>query len=184
MCLMVMHMSMSEAIHGGVHEFETTKQFLESMKEKFVESEKVETGTLMTSLTNMYYDGNGNMCEHIMKTLDVVSKMKTIDVVISFYFLVHLALNSLPLQFGQLKVTYNALREKWGLNELISICAQEKGEKVNLVHHANGKKASKYSKKPGKFNKKNFHSNAHGGPEPVKFKDHKCFFYKKKGHVK
>ncbi|GAV76943.1 UBN2_2 domain-containing protein [Cephalotus follicularis] len=127
----------------------------------------------MTSLTNMHYDGNGNVREHIMNMIDLVSKLNSLDVFISNSFLVHLALNSLPSQFGKLKVTYNVSREKWGLNKLISIFAQEeerlrreRGEKVNLVHHVNGKKALKYSKKPRKFSKKNFHVNAPGGLEP------------------
>ncbi|GAV84021.1 UBN2 domain-containing protein [Cephalotus follicularis] len=114
MCLMVMCRTMSEAICGGVPESENASQFLESVKEKLVESEKAKSGTLMTSLTNMHYDGNGNVCEHNMKMFDMVSKLKSLDVVISNSFLVHLALNFLPLQFGQLKVTYNASREKWG----------------------------------------------------------------------
>ncbi|GAV92126.1 UBN2 domain-containing protein, partial [Cephalotus follicularis] len=107
MCLMVMRRTMSEAIRGGVPESENASQFLEFVKEKFVESEKAETGTLMTSLTNMHYNGNGNVREHIMKMIDVVSKLKSLDVVISDSFLIHLTLNSLPLQCGQLKVTYN-----------------------------------------------------------------------------
>ncbi|GAV61306.1 hypothetical protein CFOL_v3_04833, partial [Cephalotus follicularis] len=67
MCLMVMHRTMSEAIRGGVPESENASQFLEFVKEKFVESEKADTGTQMTSLTNMHYNGNGNVREHIIK---------------------------------------------------------------------------------------------------------------------
>ncbi|GAV81857.1 UBN2 domain-containing protein [Cephalotus follicularis] len=99
MCLMVMRRSMSEAIYG-VLEYENARQFLEYVKEKFVESKKAETGSLITNFTNMQYDGNGNVCEQIMKMIDVVSKLKPLDVLISDSFLVHLALNSLPSQFG------------------------------------------------------------------------------------
>ena len=49
-------------------------------------------------------------------------------------FLVHMALNSLPSKYGQLKVSYNTQKEKWGIDELISMCAQEedrlKGDKT------------------------------------------------------
>ncbi|GAV56711.1 UBN2_3 domain-containing protein [Cephalotus follicularis] len=65
MCLMVMCRSMPEPIRGGVPEYENARQFLESVKERFMESEKGETGSLMISLTNMHYDGNGNIHEHI-----------------------------------------------------------------------------------------------------------------------
>lgn len=150
----------------------------------------------MTKLTNMNYDGNGNVREHIMKLTDIASKLKSLDVVISDSFLVQLAISSLPKEFGQLKVTYNSSREKWSLNELISICAQEeerlkreKGETVNFVNHGNGNQASKNFKKSGKKNKKPFQPNAGGekkglGPEPAKFKERRCFFCKKKGHMK
>ncbi|CAA2990234.1 Hypothetical predicted protein [Olea europaea subsp. europaea] len=36
-----------------------------------------------------------------------------------------LYLNSLPSKFNQLKVAYNAQRDKWNLNDLIAVCAQE-----------------------------------------------------------
>nr|DAD19300.1 TPA_asm: hypothetical protein HUJ06_020763 [Nelumbo nucifera] len=40
-------------------------------------------------------------------------------------FLVQFILNSLPSQFDQLKITYNAHKEKWSPSELISMCVQE-----------------------------------------------------------
>lgn len=54
--------TMFEAIRGGVPESESAKQFLDVVKENFVESEKAKTENLMTKLTNMNYDGNMVMC--------------------------------------------------------------------------------------------------------------------------
>lgn len=36
-----------------------------------------------------------------------------------------MSLNSLLGQYGQLKVSYNTQKEKWGMDDLISMCAQE-----------------------------------------------------------
>ena len=41
-------------------------------------------------------------------------------------FLVQFILNSLPFQFGPFKIHYNIHKDKWNLNELTSMCIQEK----------------------------------------------------------
>ena len=140
MSLLVMKRAMTETVRGGIPISENAKEFLDSVGEKFKESEKAETGNLMTALTSMQYDGVGSIREHIMKLIDLASKLKNLEITISDEFLVHLALNSLPSQYSQLKVTYNAQKDKWNLNELISICVQEeerlrkeKGKSVHLV---------------------------------------------------
>lgn len=53
----------------------------------------------MTKFTNMNYDSNGNVREHIIKLTDITSKLRSPDVVIFDSFLVHLATNSVSKQF-------------------------------------------------------------------------------------
>ncbi|CAN6680940.1 unnamed protein product [Malus baccata var. baccata] len=90
------------------------------IEEKFKESEKAETGTFPTQITSMKYDGVGSVREHILKMVDLAQKLKDLEVPMTDQFLVHMALNSLPPKYGQLKVSYNTQKDKWGIDELIS----------------------------------------------------------------
>ena len=51
---------------------------------------------------------------------------------------VQLALNSLPVQYDTLKVSYNTQKEKWSLHELLAQCVQEeerlKRGKIESAH--------------------------------------------------
>lgn len=64
-------------------------------------------------------------------------------------FFIHMALNSLPSNFEQLKVSYNTQNEKWTLDDLISICAQEEAriKKNQMINHINFMQADR-GKKP------------------------------------
>ncbi|CAL9010020.1 unnamed protein product [Prunus brigantina] len=78
--------------------------------------------------------------ENAKEYLDAVTrKLKALDIPIANPFLIHLVLNSLPSPYGYLKVIYNAQKDKWDLNELISVCVQEearikKENEANIVH--------------------------------------------------
>lgn len=69
-----------------------------------------------------------------MKMIDITTKLKAMKIVVEF--LVHMALNSLPASFSQLKTTYNSQKDKWTLNKLISISVQQEEVVVNLVLEA------------------------------------------------
>ncbi|RVW94600.1 Retrovirus-related Pol polyprotein from transposon TNT 1-94 [Vitis vinifera] len=97
-------------------------------------------------------------------------------------FLVHFILNTLQPQYGPFKISYNTHKDKWSINELMTMCVQEEGrslmeprESVMLVTQNKGKKGKSQASQKGKQQ------------IPPKFdikKDEKCFFCKKKGHVK
>ncbi|CAN6688327.1 unnamed protein product [Malus baccata var. baccata] len=135
--LMIIKRSMTNVVRGGFPDATNAKDFLASIKEKYKESPKTEIGNLMNSLTTMRYDGIESVREYILKMMDVAGKLRALEVPISKTFLVHVIMNSLPDSYTQLKVSYNALREKWDVNELIAICYEkEKDESFNLVHGA------------------------------------------------
>ena len=60
---------------------------------------------------------------YFMRLESITSKLKSLDIPIPIAFIVHQALNCLPAQISQLKTTYNEQRDKWNVNELISVCA-------------------------------------------------------------
>ncbi|PRQ34493.1 putative RNA-directed DNA polymerase [Rosa chinensis] len=191
MALIVMKRSMSETVRGGIPDIENAKDFYDAIAAKYKESEKAETGNLMNALISMKFDGVGSVREYIMKGTEIAAKLKDLKIPIEEAMLVHIVLNSLPPQYSQLLTTYNTQKDKWSLNELISICVQEedrikkgKGIAVNLV----SKPKTQY--KPKKYNfKPNSASTSKVVQGSQNFKSNKntslkCFFCRKPGHVK
>ncbi|KAM1502254.1 hypothetical protein ACFXTO_027626 [Malus domestica] len=184
--LLVIKKSMSDTVRGGIPESENAKEFLASIDEKFKESDKAETGNLMNELMTKRYNGIGCVREHILELLDIGARLNALKVPMSDPFLVHVALNSLPNEYSQLKSTYNAQKEKWSLNELIAICVHEEQhirqeifeKKVNMVtdHHNN---TARQDNNKGASNHSKLGVNK--GYKAVKGK---CFFCKKPGHMK
>ena len=58
---------------------------------------------------------------------DIAAQLKTLEVEISDSFLVHFILNTLPQQYGPFKISYNTHKDKWSINELLTMCVQEEG---------------------------------------------------------
>jgi hypothetical protein len=95
-----------------------------------LKNDKAETSTLLANLISMKYSGKGNIKKYIMQMSNLASKLKALNLEFSNDLLVHLVLISLPVQYGQFKVSYNCQKDKWMLNELISFCVQEE-ERLN-----------------------------------------------------
>ena len=94
-------------------------------------------------------------------------------------FFVHYILNSLSHQYKPLKISYNTHKDKWSINKLLTMCiheearlAAETGESAHMVTQERNKNQVKPKGK---------------GKGPVQGginKESKCFFCKKKGHMK
>lgn len=201
MSILIMKRTMAETVRGGIPNNDNAKAFLEAVGAKFKESQKVETTFLMNALTTSRYDDSSGVREHIMKMIDVASKLNELEVPISDPILVNMAINSLSSKFEHLKVSYNTQKETWDLNELISICAQEEerqkqeNKEMNLVHSAHMDNASGSGKSPNapKFSnapaKTAQPPKVNHGLKVKKFNFNKkgsfiCYFCKKAGHMK
>ena len=81
-----------------------------------------------------------------MEMRDVVAQLKKLEVEMSKSFLVCFILNNLPPQYGPFKISYNTHKNKWSINELMTMCVQEEGrllmeqgESAMLVMQRKGK---------------------------------------------
>ena len=92
--------------------------------------------------TSLKLTGIKGVCEHIMEMRDIVAQLNKLEVEMSESgpFLVYFILNILPLQYGPFKIFYNTHKNKWSINELMTMCVQEEerlimeqGESVMLV---------------------------------------------------
>ncbi|XP_034681558.1 uncharacterized protein LOC117911309 [Vitis riparia] len=114
-----------------------------------------------------------------MQMRDIAAQLKILEVEMSDSFLVHFILNTLPQQYGPFKISYDTHKDKWSINELLTMCVQEEGRlKMELGENAlmtmEGNDQNQ-AKKKGKSK-----IPPQGGIKKV----NKCFFCKKKGHMK
>ncbi|XP_028788270.1 uncharacterized protein LOC114744249 [Neltuma alba] len=146
--------------------------------------------TIMLELCAMKLTGISGIRQHIMKMRDLSSQLKTFEMEPIEQFLVQLILNSLPAQFDAFKVSYNTHKEKWSVDELLSMCVQEKtrllmsgkgaSKEAHLGESSNkggNRKGNKDDKKKKKKKKKKRIPPATASNK----KDARCFFCKKKG---
>ncbi|KAI5314255.1 hypothetical protein L3X38_043431 [Prunus dulcis] len=209
--LLIIQNAMEEHVRGGIKKCDTAKDFLAAISEKYQKSQKVETGNFLSTFTTMKHDGIGSVREHLLKMVDVANKLTSLEIPINDEFIVHMALNSLTPEYEKIKVSYHTQKDKWSVNELISICCEQedrlkKGKivAINLVDIVNGKKAGGPKKngnqkiggsKGGSTFGKKFSNDsavpAKSAQNPrtsenlkVNKKIAKCYFCQKYGHVR
>ncbi|CAN6440015.1 unnamed protein product [Victoria cruziana] len=125
MSLMIMMRTIPEDLRGAIIESVSAKKFLEKVEKSFAKNEKADTSTLLSELVTLKFNGKENIWEHIIKMSNICTKLKALGLNLPDDFTVHMVLLSLPLQYGQFKVSYSYQKEKWTLSELISHCADE-----------------------------------------------------------
>jgi gag-polypeptide of LTR copia-type len=110
--------------------------------------EKTEICIMLNKLCTIKYNGRNNIKEHILEMMNTALQLKTHKLDISKDMLVYLSLNSLPISFGQFKVSYNCQKESWTVNELISHCVlEEECLKTDKSESANIASTSKRKRK-------------------------------------
>ena len=176
--VMFIKTKISAGIRGSIEQYEKVKDLIKAIDEQFATSDKALASTLIIKFSTMKLTGVRGVRDHIMRMRDIAAQLKDLEVTMSDSFLVHYILTTLPHQYGPFKISYITHKDKWSINELLTMCVQEEerlmmeeGEKVNLT--VQGKKKKEYAKNKG-----------HIPPHPTIKKESKCFFCKKKGHVK
>ncbi|RYE20621.1 MAG: hypothetical protein EOP45_10750 [Sphingobacteriaceae bacterium] len=120
---------------------------MKAIDDQFVTSDKALTSTLIMQFSSIKLSGVGGIREYIMRMRDIAAQLKTLEVEMSETFLVHFILCTLPQQYGPFKISYNTHKDKWSINELMTMCVQEEhrlameeGEKVNMTFTERKKK--------------------------------------------
>ncbi|CAH9128198.1 unnamed protein product [Cuscuta epithymum] len=176
--VMFIKTKITAGIRGSVDQHTKVKDLLKAIDEQFATSDKALASTLIMQFATMKLTGIRGVREHIMRMRDITAQLKALEVTMSDAFLVHYILYTLPQQYAPFKISYNTHKEKWSINELLTMCVQEEerlmmeeGERVNLTVHE--KKRKDHAKGKGSI-----------PPQAVIKKESKCFFCKKKGHMK
>ncbi|MCI13287.1 hypothetical protein A2U01_0034404 [Trifolium medium] len=63
--------------------------------------------------------------QHIMRIRDIAAQLKTLEIDMSESFLVDYILNTLPSPYEPFIIPYNTHKDRWPVNELLTMCVQE-----------------------------------------------------------
>ncbi|XP_059285633.1 uncharacterized protein LOC132039108 [Lycium ferocissimum] len=123
--VMFIKTKISAGIRGSVEQYNNVKALLKAVDEQFETSDKARASTLITKFSSMKLTSVRGVHEHIMKMRDLAAQLKTLEVEMSETFLVHSILNSLPPQYDPFKISYNSHKDKWSIDELMTMYVQE-----------------------------------------------------------
>ncbi|XP_043710465.1 uncharacterized protein LOC122659417 [Telopea speciosissima] len=134
----------------------TAKELLAAMAQRYRVSSNAKIGTFLQELFNMTYNGSGGVRDYIIRMVDYQTKLKVLNVLLPDTCIGHQAMNTLPSEFGIIKINYRSTDESWPINDLISrtVAEEEKLKKdkahVALVASKSNTQKGKKSKYPTK----------------------------------
>ncbi|KAL0423426.1 UNVERIFIED_CONTAM: hypothetical protein Sradi_0877400 [Sesamum radiatum] len=144
----------SASIRGSVDQHNNICELLKVIDDQFVSSGKTFASTLIMRFTSKELTCLNGVREHIMQMKDIATQLKFLEVDMSESFLVHYILNTLPPQYAPCKISYKQYKDKWSINELMTMCVQEEGrlamEAGESVHIATQGKNKDQTKGNGK----------------------------------
>ena len=177
------------SIRGSVEQYDKVQDFLKAISEQFVTLDKALASTLIMKFSSIRITSVRGVREHIMQMRDIAAQLKKLGTDMSESFLVHFILNTLPHQYGHFKISYNTHKDKWSINELMTMCIQEE-DKLMMELGESAMLATTFGKNKRNDTSQTYTSKSnHKGksripPRADIKKENKCFFYKRKGHEK
>ena len=192
-CLLTIKKSIQEHLKSGLPADCTAKEMMEALEARIRTSSNAEVGTLLQKLFNMKYDGSAGVRDYVLRMVNLQTKFQALNVSILDACIVHQALNTLPPDFGIIKTNYNSQDETWSVNDLIArVVAEEeklKKEKGHLALYVSSSHKRKNKKSRNRTHKGTHDTTGQSdnmGPKKTSFKrdGDRCFFCKKKGHIK
>ena len=121
--MMFIKTKISVGIRGSIEQITKVKPLLKAIDEQFETSEKALASTLLMQFSSTKLTGTRGVGDHIMRMRPIAAQLQTLEVTMSDTFLVHYILNTLPQQYSPFKISYNTHKDKWSINELLTMCA-------------------------------------------------------------
>ncbi|KAJ4710178.1 hypothetical protein OWV82_016395 [Melia azedarach] len=94
--MMFIKTKISASIRGSVDQHDNVKALLKATDEQFETSDKALASTLIMKFSSMRLTNVRGVREHIMQMRDIAAQLKTLQVEMFEFFLVHYILNTLP----------------------------------------------------------------------------------------
>ena len=124
--VMYIKTKISASICGSIEQHENVRELLKAIDKQFIASDKALARTLIKKFTSLKLTGIKGVHKHIMEMRDIVAQLKKLEIEMSESFLVRFILNTFPPQYGPFKISYNTHKDKWSINESMTMCVQEK----------------------------------------------------------
>ena len=112
-------------IRGFVEQYDKVQDLIKSIGEQFVTLDKALASTLIMKFSSIRITSVRGVRDHIMQMRDITAQLKKLGIDMSESFLIHFILNTIPHQYGPFKISYNTHKDKWSINELMTMCVQE-----------------------------------------------------------
>ncbi|KAL4295771.1 hypothetical protein GQ457_12G011150 [Hibiscus cannabinus] len=166
-------------VRGSIEQYKNVQDLLAAIEKQFQTSQKSLASTLIMKFTSLKLTTVKGVCDHINKMRDLAARLKAIEVEMSDSFLVHYILNTLPPQYGPFKISYNMHKDKWSIDELLTMCDQEEG--MLILEMRESALTVTQGKRPVQAKQR---GKAKMQPQADIKKEFTCFLCKKKGHLK
>ncbi|KAK4257764.1 hypothetical protein QN277_007309 [Acacia crassicarpa] len=121
--VMFIKTSISAGICGPVEQHNKIRPLLKAIDEQLWTSDKAFTDTLIMKFSSLRLTAVKDVCKHIILIRDIEAQLKSLEVDMSDSFLVHYILNTLPQPYRPFRISYNTHKDKWSINELLTMCA-------------------------------------------------------------
>ena len=115
----------SVRICGSVDQHGKVQDLLKDIDDQFITSDKTLASTLIMKFSSLRLTSVKGVREYIMKIRDISAQLKKLEVDMFESFLMHFILNTLLHEYGPFKISYNTHKDKWSINELMTMCVQE-----------------------------------------------------------
>ena len=93
MCRLIAMRTMTDTVKGSIAETENAREYLESIAERFKESEKAEASMLLDSFISLKYTSAMSIREYIMQMIEISVKLAELNMPLDDHFVVHMALS-------------------------------------------------------------------------------------------
>lgn len=104
---MIIKRSLSKTICGSILSCETVKDFLDTIGQKFQESDKADITSFLNSFSKSWYDNIGGVKSYILKIDQFVTRLREVNIPLIDNFVGHQVLDSSSIEYEQLKISYH-----------------------------------------------------------------------------
>ncbi|XP_042479687.1 uncharacterized protein LOC122060622 [Macadamia integrifolia] len=110
-CLLSMKRSIKDHLKSDFPANCTAKEMMDAVALRYRVSSNAEIGILLQKLFNLRYDGSRGVRDYIIWMVDYQTKLKALNISLPDPCIVHQVLNTLPSEFGIIKINYNSQDE-------------------------------------------------------------------------
>ena len=112
----------SAEVCGYVGQHEKVPNLLKVIDDQFITSNKALANTLIIKFSSLWLTSVKGVREYIMQMWDISTQLKKLEVDMFEPFLMHFILNTLPPEYKLFKISYNTHKDKWSINEFMTMC--------------------------------------------------------------